>query len=145
MTAISLRLGCRVMKVHFYSSSAFLFCIDNKKKPEISYPTQFEHTIHVGFDPVTGEFTVRYTYENFVCQWSEHSVRGKLHLSYYHIKPVHTYSDMSRYFLSCISQLLSPIFVESLSVTYECLPCFLAGNLIFIISKLLFKRALVCL
>ncbi|KXJ23143.1 serine/threonine-protein kinase PAK 3 isoform X2 [Exaiptasia diaphana] len=29
----------------------------NKKKPEISYPTQFEHTIHVGFDPVTGEFT----------------------------------------------------------------------------------------
>ncbi|XP_028401258.1 serine/threonine-protein kinase PAK 3-like isoform X1 [Dendronephthya gigantea] len=29
----------------------------NKKKPEISYPTKFEHTIHVGFDPVTGEFT----------------------------------------------------------------------------------------
>lgn len=28
-----------------------------KKKPEISYPTQFEHTIHVGFDPVTSEFT----------------------------------------------------------------------------------------
>lgn len=29
----------------------------SKKKPEISYPTQFEHTIHVGFDPVTSEFT----------------------------------------------------------------------------------------
>lgn len=32
--------------------------VDSKKKPEISYPTQFEHTIHVGFDPVTSEFTV---------------------------------------------------------------------------------------
>ncbi|EDO33667.1 predicted protein [Nematostella vectensis] len=30
---------------------------NKKNKPEISYPTQFEHTIHVGFDPVTGEFT----------------------------------------------------------------------------------------
>ncbi|CAB4038192.1 serine threonine- kinase PAK 1-like, partial [Paramuricea clavata] len=29
----------------------------NKKKPEISYPTSFEHTIHVGFDSITGEFT----------------------------------------------------------------------------------------
>lgn len=29
-----------------------------KKKPEISLPTQFEHTLHVGFDPVTGDFTV---------------------------------------------------------------------------------------
>lgn len=28
-----------------------------KKKPEISLPTQFEHTVHVGFDPITGEFT----------------------------------------------------------------------------------------
>ncbi|XP_065643922.1 serine/threonine-protein kinase PAK 3 isoform X2 [Hydra vulgaris] len=28
-----------------------------KKKPEISLPTQFSHTIHVGFDPVTGDFT----------------------------------------------------------------------------------------
>lgn len=33
----------------------------NKKKerPEISLPSDFEHTIHVGFDAVTGEFTVR--------------------------------------------------------------------------------------
>uniref|UniRef100_A0A667XUL9 non-specific serine/threonine protein kinase n=1 Tax=Myripristis murdjan TaxID=586833 RepID=A0A667XUL9_9TELE len=32
----------------------------NKKKerPEISLPSDFEHTIHVGFDAVTGEFTV---------------------------------------------------------------------------------------
>ncbi|GAA6068766.1 serine/threonine-protein kinase PAK 1 isoform X1 [Tachysurus ichikawai] len=31
----------------------------NKKKerPEISLPSDFEHTIHVGFDAVTGEFT----------------------------------------------------------------------------------------
>ena len=33
-----------------------------KKKPEISLPTQFEHTVHVGFDPVTGEFTVSDSY-----------------------------------------------------------------------------------
>ena len=29
-------------------------------KPNISYPTNFEHTVHVGFDAVTGEFTVSY-------------------------------------------------------------------------------------
>ena len=27
-------------------------------KPKISYPTNFEHTVHVGFDAITGEFTV---------------------------------------------------------------------------------------
>lgn len=27
-------------------------------KPNISYPTNFEHTVHVGFDPASGEFTV---------------------------------------------------------------------------------------
>ncbi|XP_023248114.1 serine/threonine-protein kinase PAK 1-like, partial [Copidosoma floridanum] len=31
---------------------------DNKDKPNISYPTNFEHTVHVGFDAVTGEFTL---------------------------------------------------------------------------------------
>ncbi|XP_039540297.1 serine/threonine-protein kinase PAK 2-like isoform X1 [Pimephales promelas] len=30
---------------------------DNKERPEISPPSDFEHTIHVGFDAVTGEFT----------------------------------------------------------------------------------------
>lgn len=30
--------------------------MDNK--PNISYPTNFEHTVHVGFDPASGEFTV---------------------------------------------------------------------------------------
>ncbi|OXU28294.1 hypothetical protein TSAR_016658 [Trichomalopsis sarcophagae] len=30
---------------------------DNKDKPNISYPTNFEHTVHVGFDAITGEFT----------------------------------------------------------------------------------------
>lgn len=30
-----------------------------KERPEISLPSDFEHTIHVGFDAVTGEFTVR--------------------------------------------------------------------------------------
>lgn len=28
------------------------------EKLNISYPTNFEHTVHVGFDPITGEFTV---------------------------------------------------------------------------------------
>lgn len=32
----------------------------NSDKPNISYPTNFEHTVHVGFDAVTGEFTVSY-------------------------------------------------------------------------------------
>ena len=27
-------------------------------KPNISHPTNFEHTVHVGFDSTTGEFTV---------------------------------------------------------------------------------------
>lgn len=30
----------------------------DSNKPNISYPTNFEHTVHVGFDAVTGEFTV---------------------------------------------------------------------------------------
>lgn len=30
----------------------------DKERPEISSPSDFEHTIHVGFDSVTGEFTV---------------------------------------------------------------------------------------
>lgn len=33
----------------------------NDNKPNISYPTNFEHTVHVGFDAVTGEFTVSIT------------------------------------------------------------------------------------
>uniref|UniRef100_A0A8C2K3P6 non-specific serine/threonine protein kinase n=1 Tax=Cyprinus carpio TaxID=7962 RepID=A0A8C2K3P6_CYPCA len=33
----------------------------DKERPEISPPSDFEHTIHVGFDAVTGEFTVRLT------------------------------------------------------------------------------------
>jgi hypothetical protein len=28
------------------------------EKISISYPTNFEHTVHVGFDQQTGEFTV---------------------------------------------------------------------------------------
>ncbi|XP_034723698.1 serine/threonine-protein kinase PAK 1-like [Etheostoma cragini] len=32
-----------------------------KERPEISLPSDFEHTIHVGFDAVTGEFTPRLT------------------------------------------------------------------------------------
>ncbi|XP_014283686.1 serine/threonine-protein kinase Pak [Halyomorpha halys] len=29
----------------------------SSEKPNISYPTNFEHTVHVGYDSVTGEFT----------------------------------------------------------------------------------------
>lgn len=32
-------------------------------KLNISHPTNFEHTVHVGFDPITGEFTV----SNLLC------------------------------------------------------------------------------
>ena len=32
----------------------------DKERPEISPPSDFEHTIHVGFDAVTGEFTVSF-------------------------------------------------------------------------------------
>ena len=28
------------------------------EKPIISKPSNFEHTVHVGYDPATGEFTV---------------------------------------------------------------------------------------
>ncbi|KAK6047771.1 p21-Rho-binding domain protein [Cooperia oncophora] len=28
------------------------------EKPVISEPSNFEHTVHVGYDPATGEFTV---------------------------------------------------------------------------------------
>lgn len=31
--------------------------VKDNEKPNISYPTNFEHTVHVGFDAVTGEFT----------------------------------------------------------------------------------------
>lgn len=36
----------------------FLSAYKKKERPEISLPSDFEHTIHVGFDAVTGEFTV---------------------------------------------------------------------------------------
>jgi hypothetical protein len=32
--------------------------IRDADKPVISPPLNFEHTVHVGFDPLTGEFTV---------------------------------------------------------------------------------------
>jgi len=57
--------------------------VDSKKKPEISYPTQFEHTMHVGFDPVTSEFTVSrlsYSFEEEFCVLVERS-SSKIDLS----------------------------------------------------------------
>lgn len=50
----------------FVFSITFLFLSGGRKKdrdkerPEISPPSDFEHTIHVGFDAVTGEFTVSF-------------------------------------------------------------------------------------
>lgn len=41
-------------------------------KPNISYPTNFEHTVHVGFDPISGEFTVSlfcYHHSRFFYFW----------------------------------------------------------------------------
>ncbi|VDK41023.1 unnamed protein product [Cylicostephanus goldi] len=31
---------------------------ETPEKPVISEPSNFEHTVHVGYDPATGEFTV---------------------------------------------------------------------------------------
>lgn len=42
----------------FFPFSAY----KKKERPEISLPSDFEHTIHVGFDAVTGEFTVSLCY-----------------------------------------------------------------------------------
>lgn len=36
------------------------------EKPNISYPINFEHTIHVGFDANTGEFTVSFMMYSFL-------------------------------------------------------------------------------
>lgn len=38
----------------------------SSEKPNISYPTNFEHTVHVGYDSVTGEFTVSIFYNCFL-------------------------------------------------------------------------------
>lgn len=42
----------------------------NDNKPNISYPTNFEHTVHVGFDAVTGEFTVSKNCYFFFCNFT---------------------------------------------------------------------------
>ncbi|MEQ2178496.1 hypothetical protein GOODEAATRI_014636, partial [Goodea atripinnis] len=41
----------------FASEKGFKKKDRDKDRPEISSPSDFEHTIHVGFDAVTGEFT----------------------------------------------------------------------------------------
>jgi len=56
---------------------------ENKDKPNISYPTNFEHTVHVGFDAVTGEFTV-----------------GSLDSRFAQL-PLYTYSKCTRLMLRC--------------------------------------------
>uniref|UniRef100_A0A8D3B1C6 non-specific serine/threonine protein kinase n=1 Tax=Scophthalmus maximus TaxID=52904 RepID=A0A8D3B1C6_SCOMX len=42
----------------------------DKERPEISPPSDFEHTIHVGFDAVTGEFTVSFHCLGMPEQWA---------------------------------------------------------------------------
>uniref|UniRef100_A0A667ZX38 non-specific serine/threonine protein kinase n=1 Tax=Myripristis murdjan TaxID=586833 RepID=A0A667ZX38_9TELE len=42
----------------------------DKDRPEISSPSDFEHTIHVGFDAVTGEFTVSLLNFGMPEQWA---------------------------------------------------------------------------
>ena len=36
------------------------FILTETKKIDISSPVDFEHTVHVGFDPATGKFTVSF-------------------------------------------------------------------------------------
>lgn len=43
--------------------------LHSSDKPNISYPTNFEHTVHVGFDAVTGEFTVSFDFSLFFKLW----------------------------------------------------------------------------
>ena len=45
-----------IKETHF--SLSLSLSLSDSKKLEISSPTGFEHTVHVGFDPVSGEFTV---------------------------------------------------------------------------------------
>ncbi len=50
-----------LLSLHF---TIFIFSESKDKdkandKPVISLPSNFEHTVHVGYDPQTGEFTVR--------------------------------------------------------------------------------------
>jgi hypothetical protein len=53
------------------SIDSLLFATEHKDKekmndkPVISFPSNFEHTVHVGYDPVTGEFTVSNRFEIF--------------------------------------------------------------------------------
>lgn len=55
-----------------YLSIIILFFADAKEKKKdpdklvISSPLNFEHTLHVGFDPDTGEFTVSRTILNSI-------------------------------------------------------------------------------
>lgn len=52
---------------------------ENKDKPNISYPTNFEHTVHVGFDAVTGEFTVsQFTICNLLLLFKMHLLSALL-------------------------------------------------------------------
>lgn len=52
---------------------------ENKDKPNISYPTNFEHTVHVGFDAVTGEFTVsQFIIYNLLILFKMHSLSALL-------------------------------------------------------------------
>lgn len=44
-------------KKNLKSKKASKILTNTSEKPNISYPTNFEHTVHVGFDPVSGEFT----------------------------------------------------------------------------------------
>lgn len=80
--------GCNL--VLFWCSSA------NKKKekerPEISLPSDFEHTIHVGFDAVTGEFTVSISTTFF-------HLEELKHLSTTHNTPILCFSNPDNLFI----------------------------------------------
>lgn len=47
-----------MIQMYLFFCLFFLSAYKKKERPEISLPSDFEHTIHVGFDAVTGEFTV---------------------------------------------------------------------------------------
>lgn len=81
-------MSSRVISTMFWFLSGGRKKDRDKERPEISPPSDFEHTIHVGFDAVTGEFTVSF---------HSHTSTKNTHL--HHIFSLHTFDTLSFVFV----------------------------------------------